>query len=179
MAQWSLCRPVDKTAGALALGLPNATDPGATVGGRLYGAIASQAGIGATDAALRGENPATGAMVGGAGGGLGVLAGHTVGNIVSSLSKTLAKTPGALTNINAIGREWLANALSNETEGSIAAARARMGPQGFLADINPQTIELAAGIANRAEPPASAAVGEASWVRDAAQRQTIDKALTG
>jgi hypothetical protein len=167
------------TAGALALGLPNATRLGATVGGRLYGAIASQAGIGATDAALRGENPATGALVGGAGGGLGVLAGHTIGNIVQSLSKTLAKTPAALANVNAIGREWLSNALSNETEASLAAAKSRMGPQGFLADVNPQTTELAAGIANRAEPPASAAVGEAYRVRDAAQRQTIDKALTG
>jgi hypothetical protein len=165
------------TTGALALGLPNSTRLGATIGGRLYGALASQAGIGAADAALRGENPLSGAVIGGAGGAGGVLVGHAIGTIVQRLSDALRRAPGALANVNAIGRGWLASALSNETDASIEAARGRMGPQGFLADVNPATTELAAGIANRPEPPASSAVGEAYRVRAADQRATIDKAL--
>ena len=165
------------TAGAVALGLPNATRMGATVGGRLYGAAAAQAGIGAADAALRGENPITGAEVGAAGGAGGVLAGHWLGNAVSYLQKELGRVPGALAGVNRIGREWLSNALVNETDQSLAAARGRMGPEGFLADVNPNTTELAAGIANRPEPPASSAVGEAYRTRDAGQRAVIDKSL--
>jgi hypothetical protein len=165
------------TAARMAFGLPNATRFGATIGGRLYTAMAGGAGINAADAALRGENPGAGAVMGAIGGVGGVLAGHTLGNIVEYLSRALKGAPGALGNVNQIGRGWLANTLANETPESLAAARARMGPQGFLADINPATTELAAGIANRPEPPASSAVGEAYRVRDAGQRATVDKAL--
>lgn len=158
--------------GAAALGLR-----GSTLGARVYSGLAGGAAIGGTDAALRGENPLTGAGVGGVLGAAGPLAGHAIGNIVEGLSNTLRRAPAALANVNTIGRGWLANALTNETDASIQAARDRVGPQGFLADINPATTELAAGIANRPEPPASSAVGEAYRIRDAGQRATINTAL--
>jgi hypothetical protein len=144
---------VGNVAGAGALTAPLATAPiigralgtvGSTLGARVYGGLAGGTAIGATDAALRGEDPTTGAILGGVAG---------------------------------VG-EWLANAMANETPASIAAARARMGPTGFAADINPSMTELAAGMAARAEPPASAQIGEAYRLRQAQQTQVIDQAVT-
>lgn len=166
------------TAGKILLGLPNATRLGATVGGRVYTGAAGNALIGGLDAALRGQNPATGAEVQGAIGAAAPLVGESVGRGATALLPWLSQPDPALSGINNVGRNWLATALANETPTSIAAARERMGPYGFLADLNPNLTNLAAGVASRAEPPGSAAIGEAYRIRDAAQRGVIDDALT-
>jgi hypothetical protein len=165
------------TLGAAALGLPNATRLGATAGGRLYTGALGGATIGGADSALRGDSPITGAEVGGVLGGLGPIAAEGIGATIGAGLNALRGGQGALTDVNPIARNWLSTALANETPASIAAARARMGPQGFLGDLNPAMTELAAGIANRAEPPASSIVGEAYRTRQAAQRGVIEDSL--
>ncbi len=170
--------PVAQTnIGAAALGLPNTTPLGATLGGRVYTGIAGGALINALDAALRGENPVTGAEVGGAFGAAGPLIGEAAGKAVQGLTKALALAPGALADINTVGRGWLADALANETPASIAAAQQRMGPTGFLADINPAMTEIAAGIANKPQPPASSVISEAYRERAVGKRGVIEGAL--
>jgi hypothetical protein len=165
------------TIGAALLGLPNATRMGASVGGRIYSGMAGGAGISAADAALRGQDPITGAEIGGAGGAIAPVIGEGVGNAITAISNATRSAPGALSAVNPIGRAWLSHAIANETPASIAAAQDRMGPQGFLADLNPALTELAAGVANRPEPPASSAVGEAYRTRSAAQRNVTETAL--
>lgn len=167
----------ETTLGAAALGLPNATRLGATLGGRLYTGATGGALIGGLDAALRGDNPVTGAEVGGAAGFGGPLIGEAAGNLVRSGINAFRPGEGALANVNPIGRGWLSSALANETPASLAAAQQRMGPYGFLADINPAMTELAAGISNRAEGDPSTQIAEAYRVRQAAQRGVINTAL--
>ena len=167
----------ETTLGAAALGLPNATRLGATLGGRLYTGMAGGAGIGASDAALRGNNPVAGAEVGGAAGALGPLIAHGVGNVISAGANAFRGGAGLLSNVNPIARNWLSTAMANETPASIAAARQRMGPTGFLSDINAPMTELAAGISNRAEAPGSGIISEAYRQRDAAQGDAIERAL--
>ena len=168
----------ETTLGAAALGLPNATRLGATIGGRIWTGIGGGAVLGATDSALRGQSPVTGAEVGAAGGALGPLVGEGVNAAVNGISNAVRTPAPALAGVNAIGRQWLSSALANETEPSIAAATERMGPQGFLSDVNPQLTELAAGISNRPEAPASTAIGEAYRTRQVAQRAVTENALT-
>jgi hypothetical protein len=58
---------------------------GSTIGARVYSGLAGGAAIGATDAALRGEDPIKGAEVGGIAGGAAPVAGHALGQIVENL----------------------------------------------------------------------------------------------
>ena len=168
----------ETTLGAAALGLPNATRMGATIGGRIWTGMGGGAALGAINSALRGQSPATGAEIGLAGGALGPLVGEGVNAAVNGISNAVRAPAPALAGVNAIGRGWLSNAMANETEPSIAAATERMGPQGFLSDVNPQLTELAAGISNRPEAPASTAIGEAYRTRQVAQRAVTENALT-
>lgn len=151
---------------------------GNTVGARFYGGALGGAAIGAADNLLRGDDAASGAVLGGAGGAAGPLIGKGVGNIVAAAKNALRAPPPALAGINPIGREWLAHALTNETPSSLTAARERMGPRGFAADINPAMTDLATGVAGSAEAPASSQITEAYRMRQAAQRADIDAALT-
>jgi hypothetical protein len=150
---------------------------GATLGARVYGGAAGGTLIGGTDAALRGENPVTGAALGAGMGAAGPVVGEAIGRTYGAVRNAFRTPPDGLRDINPIGREWLTSAMANETPASIQAARARMGPQGFAADLNPSMTELAAGMATRAEPPASAEIGEAYRTRQAQARQVTEAAL--
>jgi Cell Wall Hydrolase len=150
---------------------------GSTLGARFYGGAVGGAGIGGLDALLRGQDPLTGAEVGVAFGAGGPLIAEGVGGVVGAGLNAARGGQGPLADVNPIARNWLSTALANETPSSLAAAHARMGSQGFLADLNPAMTELAAGIANRPEPPASSLVGEAYRTRQAAQRGVIEDSL--
>lgn len=63
---------------------------GETLGGQVLRSGASGAGIGATDAALRGESPTAGGVIGGAMGAAGPIAGRAVGSIVNRVRGTTA-----------------------------------------------------------------------------------------
>lgn len=149
---------------------------GNTLGSRFYSALLGGGAVGATDAALRGQDPAVGGTLGGVTGAAPIV-GQAAGSIVRGAVNTARDVPGLLAGVNPIAREWLAGAMANETPASIAAGRARMGPHGFVSDINPSMTELAAGMASKAEPPASAEIGEAYRMRQAQARQVTEDAL--
>lgn len=151
---------------------------GSTIGSRLYGGTLGGTALGGLDAGLRGEDPLTGMEVGGALGAAGVLGGEGVGALTASGSNALVRPSGPLAGVNPVGRKWLATAMANETPASILAARSRMGPQGFAADLNPALTDLATGVAVRAEPPGSAMISEAYRLRQASAAGRIDNAIT-
>ncbi len=103
---------------------------GATLGARVYGGAAGGAGIGALDATLRDQDPLTGAVIGGGLGAAGPLVGNAVGAAYAAAKSALSNPGGPLAGVNPVGRQWLSTAMANETPESIAAARARMGPEG-------------------------------------------------
>lgn len=163
--------------GATALGGRLLGTAGSTIGARVYGGMLGGAGIGATDAVVRGQNPLAGAAVGGVAGAAGPLIGQAAQNATAGVVNALARPSGVLAGINPVARQWLSNALANETPASLQAATTRMGPHGFLSDINPPMTDLAAGLAARAEPPASAQISEAYRLRAGASRDRITDAL--
>lgn len=63
---------------------------GKTLGGQVVRSAGSGIGIGATDAALRGEDPTAGGAIGGAMGAAGPVAGRAVGGIVNRVRGTTA-----------------------------------------------------------------------------------------
>lgn len=133
--------------------------------------------IGATDSAMRGENPFVGGVVGAGGGALGPAAAKTVQSVVTGvLDKTVPRV-GALTGQPSANVQLLTGALDGETPASIAAARERMGPAGFLSDLNPAMTDIAGGLADT--PGAhKALVREAYINRQLGQRNRMDAAFT-
>jgi hypothetical protein len=158
--------------GARAMGMV-----GPSWGARLYQGALGGGVMGGADAALRGENPITGAEVGGVVGGASPLVGHAVEKGVSGVANYLFPRPGPLRGTNSVARNWLTNALEGETPSSILAARTRMGPSGVFADINPALTDIAGGIAD-IPGPGKSLIRDTYRTRQAGQRDRIDDAIT-
>lgn len=141
--------------------------------------VTGGAGGGATgmmDAAMRGENPISGLEVGAAGGAGGPVAGELFKAGTNVLSQMYGPG-GVLRKVSPVAIDKLTGALEGETPASIAAARARMGPQGFLGDLNTGMTDIAGGLADI--PGAhKQVVREAYRLRAKAQPSRIDAALT-
>ncbi|MBV8474512.1 MAG: hypothetical protein JO107_10235, partial [Hyphomicrobiales bacterium] len=105
-------------AGAKMLGLTAKTLPGMIAAG-----AASGGAIGAADNAVRGEDPTTGAMLGGAAG----AAGPVVGRIANELFKPVANAWRALSDPNAEAARRVASALDRD----ISSGSASLTPQQF------------------------------------------------
>lgn len=164
--------PLGMTAlGARALGMVG------TWGSRIYQGAIGGATIGGADAALRGENVASGAGVGGAVGVAAPIVGHGVERGVSGAANYLFPRPGPLRGTNSVARNWLLDAMDGETPASIAAARGRMGPAGVVADINPALTDLAGGVAD-IPGPGKTVVRETLRRRQAGQRDRIEEAIS-
>lgn len=150
---------------------------GPTLATRIYQGVGGGGGLNALDATLRGENPLTAAEVGAGGGVLGPIMGEGARSFTNAAASNFWPRPGPLIGVPRQGISLLSNALSGETPASLAAARARMGPSGFLADINPQTTDLAGAISDM--PIAERAmIQDAYRTRAAGQRGRIEDALT-
>ncbi|MBO4227219.1 hypothetical protein [Bradyrhizobium neotropicale] len=170
----------DVAGGTLALAPAAAT----TIGGRLLGTVGNSlaarvyqgvAGgglIGASDAALRGEDALTGAAVGSIGGALGPMAGEALVAGGNRLLSWLPVKSGLLKDVNSVGRKTLVNALEGETPQSLAEAQARYGRAGMLADVNDATTDVAGGLAD-IPGPHKAVVREAYRDRARGQGQRI------
>jgi hypothetical protein len=150
---------------------------GSSLGSRLYGGAFGGASINALDAALRGQNPVPAAIEGGAGGFLGPLAGEGARGVTSAAAGRYYPQSGPLAGTNRLAIDKLTNALEAETPASLAESRARMGPAGFLADINPGMTDLAGGIADT-PGPGKAIVREAYRQRAAEAADRIEGAVT-
>jgi hypothetical protein len=150
---------------------------GSSLGSRIYGGAFGGASINALDAALRGNNPSSAALEGGIGGLAGPIVGEGASGLLSTAGNALRGRSGALANVPRVGIDMLTGALQGETSASLAEARRRMGPAGFLADVNTGMTDLAGGIADT-PGPGKEIIREAYRQRagDAAGR--IDAAIT-
>lgn len=157
--------------GQLALGMR-----GPSVGSRIVTGTLGGAGIGGTDAALRGEDPMAGMAVGGIGGAAGPMIGEGARGATNLVSQYLWPRVGALKGMNNAAVNKLTGALEGETPASLAAGRDRMGPAGFLGDVNTGMGDVVGGLA--AMPGEhKAVVREAYRLRDAGQRARVNDAL--
>jgi hypothetical protein len=148
-----------------------------TLGGRMYGGAVAGGAVNALDAALRGQDPTTAAVIGGAGGFLGPAVGEGVAGTARIAGNAAAPRSGPLAGVNRTGRDMLTNALQGETPASLAAASTRMGPAGFVADVNTGLTDLAGGIADL-PGEGKAFLREAYRTRAAETGQRIDAAVT-
>lgn len=150
---------------------------GPSTGSRVLTGTLGNAGINALDAALRGDNVGHGAMIGAAGGFAGPIIGEMARGTTNFAARTLMPRTGALADMHPGAINKLTAALEGETPGSLATGRTRMGPQGFLGDINAGMTDIAGGLA---DTPGShkAIVREAYRVRDAGARSRIEQAAT-
>lgn len=151
---------------------------GPSLGSRLLTGGLGGGAIGATDAALRGDSPGTGALLGAAGGVLGPLVGHAAQGATNWASNYLwPRVRGTLQRLNPVALNQLTAAFEGETPASLAAARARQGPAGFVGDLTTGGTDLLGGLADM--PGAQkGVVREAYRQRAAAQRDRVDQALT-
>lgn len=161
--------------GSRALGMT-----GTSLGSRIYQGMGGGGAIAGLDATLRGddlEGIGKQTLFGAAGGAVGPIAGDAVARGASSLLNRAYPRPGPLGDVNRVGREMLSGAIEGETPASIAAARARMGQAGYLADLNPAMTDLAGGIADT-PGPGKAIVREAFRQRATQTPDRIENALT-
>jgi hypothetical protein len=148
-----------------------------TLGGRMYGGAVGGAAVNTADALLRGSDPIVAALLGGAGGFLGPVAGEGAAGTTRMMGNAVGARQGPLAGVNRTGRDMLLNALQGETPASLAAARSRAGPAGFVADINTGLTDLAGGIAD-IPGEGKQILREAYRTRAAEAGQRIDAAVT-
>lgn len=173
-------------AGGIASAIPLAmTGPGAVAMGlrgpsmalRALGGGIGQGTIGGTDAALRGDNPLVGAGVGAAGGILGPMAGEAVGAGGSALANYVWPRQGPLKAVDPININRLMNAISGESDQTLNAASQRVGPHGFLGDLNQGLTDLT-GATAVTPGTGKSMVRSAYQTRADAQGPRIESALT-
>lgn len=150
---------------------------GPTTGARIYGGAIGGGILNAADAALRGDDPVSGAIIGGTGGVLGPMTMAGARGTTNALAQYAWPRPGPLGTVPRAGINLLANALEGETPATIAAARSRMGPAGFLGDLNPAMTDIAGAIAD-IPGPGKAMVRQAYVQRAEQQGDRIEAALT-
>lgn len=158
--------------GARALGLVGETLPIRMVTGGVGSGT-----IGAADSYLRGENPLVGGAIGftfGAGAPVAQQAARSSARAAANVFYPRIGTP--LEGINRQGRNMLLNVFDGETPQSVAQTEARIGPHGFLAQINSRGTDLAGSLADR--PETKEMIRGASYAREAGRRERIEKSVT-
>ncbi|RYC29682.1 hypothetical protein D3273_22670 [Lichenibacterium minor] len=114
---------------------------------RMGTAAAAQGGLGAADAAVRGQNVAGGAVAGAATGALGPAAGAALGAGYRTLSGLMAPLPAELAGTGALDRKWLANALRGQSPSDLQSAADALGPAGMLGERSPGLLDLTQSVA--------------------------------
>lgn len=109
---------------------------------KMIGGGLGQGAIGGADAALRGNNPLVGGGIGAAGGMLGPAAGEAAAKTGGALMNYAFPRQGPLKAVDPININRLMNAISGESDGTLAAASQRVGPHGFLGDLNQGLTDL-------------------------------------
>lgn len=150
---------------------------GPTVGARIYGGVAGGGALNALDAAMRGDDPIAAAEIGAAGGLAGPLIAQGARGGVNALATHAWPRPGPLGSVPRSGLNILTNAFEGETPATLAAAKARMGPAGFLGDLTPGTTDVTGAIAD-IPGAGKAAVRQAYAERADRQGDRIEGALT-
>src|SRR5690606_6220974 len=156
--------------GSMAMGMR-----GPSAGTRIVSGALGGGGIGGGDAALRGEDPIVGGRLGAAGRGIGPILGGAARGVTNFIADNLPKT-GPLKGVHPIAVNKLTSALEGETPASIQASRDRMGPAGFVADLNPALTDMAGGLSD-IPGPNKALVREGYRLRHAQQGDRVNQAL--
>lgn len=173
------------TGGALALGPVGATEAGGialgmrgpNIGSKIITGALGGSVIGGADAALRGEDPVTGAKIGAVGGAAGPVVGELVQGGTRYVVNNILPRTGVLRGVHPTAVSKLTQAFEGEAPQSLREARARMGPAGFVADINPATTDIAGAVAD-IPGPGKQMVREAFRARARDQAQRVEQALT-
>lgn len=127
--------------GSLALGMR-----GSSLGSRTYWGGAGGASISALDAIARGENPVLPAAIGMGAGVAAPWVGEGGRKLGGMISEHVWPRPGPLKDVSPVNINRLTGALEAETPASIDIARKRMGPTGFMSDLNPEMSDIALGL---------------------------------
>jgi hypothetical protein len=135
----------------------------------------SQGGAGALDEWLRGGDPVRGAAVGGVGGFLGPTIASAGRSAAVHGTEAVLPDP-RLAHLPVGARRLLSWALQGESPQTIAQAIDRMGPEGFLADINTRLTQMAGGLADL--PETAGDIRLPYMARAAAARQRIEGAVS-
>ena len=130
-----------------------------TLGERMLMGSASGAAIGGADAAVRGDNPLTGAAFGGAGGVAGPLAGNAIGTLASKGANALLDAGGTAANLIRTGASSglpgysrsAANLLTKAAEfdgggNALMTGAQALGPDATMMDVGPSMKGLALGM---------------------------------
>jgi hypothetical protein len=150
---------------------------GPSLASRMYTGAAGGATINALDALLRGENPISGAYIGGAGGAAGPVLGAGAQKIASGIIGASKPSAGPLSGLLSGTASRLTNAVEGETPATLTAAKERMGPAGMLGNLTPALTDIAGGLAD-IPGPQKAIVRQAFQQQAEQQGQRIDTALT-
>lgn len=189
-AQFEAAHPIGSTVanlagGAAMMGPMAATELGGaalgtygpTMASRIVTGAMGGGGLGALDAALRGHNPLSGAELGAAGGAVGPAVGEALGTGLNYIGRNVMPRVLALRSYTPDAINRLIHAFSTETPASLSEAERRMGPAGFVGDINPAFTDIAGGIADT-PGPGKRTVREAYQARAHQQRDRVEKAIT-
>ena len=113
----------------------------------------SGAALGGVDAGMRGEDIGSGALGGAAMGAVAPVAGSALGAGVRAVMDRLpSAVPEALASMSAPARNLLMSAFQDQTPELIAAAKASIGPSGFMGELTPQGTDLLGSIADNTRP---------------------------
>lgn len=177
---------IANAAGGIASAIPLAmTGPGAVAMGlrgpsmalRALAGGVGQGTIGASDAALRGDNPLVGGGIGAAGGIAGPVIGEAAGAGGNALANYVWPRQGPLKTVDPININRLMSAISGESDQTLDAASQRVGPHGFIGDLNQGLTDLT-GAAAVTPGTGKAMVRSAYQTRADAQGPRIESALT-
>jgi hypothetical protein len=150
---------------------------GHTVGERILVGGAGGGALAGGDAYLRGDDPKEGAVLGLAGGVAGPVVSAGLRGGTRWFADNVLPRTGALRGYSNATIDKLVAAAQGETPASLADAKTRMGPAGFVADINPAFTDLAGGVAD-VPGPGKQVVRGAYAERAKGQRSRVDTAVT-
>lgn len=150
---------------------------GPSMAWRALGGAVGGGTVGGADAALRGENPVVGAGVGAGGGALGPVVGELANRGTGAALDYLTPKRGPLRAIDPLNVNRMTTAIEGETPATIQAATNRMGPAGFMGDLNQGMTDLT-GAAAVTPGEGKATVREAYQTRADQQAQRVDSAVT-
>ena len=151
--------------GRLAMGLPTLRTPG--FGGQFWSGVGGGAGINALDAGMRGHDPSTGAIIGGATGMMSPVLTSAFDAGGRFLYNQFGRIPDALRQFNPVAREHLSEAMRGGMNDPV-------GPHSFFGEATPGLTKIAQGISFGEDANASAVVRNAYHQRAAERPDRVN-----
>ena len=129
---------------------------GGSIGARILTSAAPLSGIGAADAAARGENPLTGALFGLGGSVAGPIAGKVIGSGIAKAGELAnALMPTGVQGLSRAAANMLTSTIRADGPQAVGQKIATLGPEGMLADGGPSLTGITRGLAVKPDEPRS------------------------